>query len=144
MKMKIDKKNRQIDQANMNDLVQTFQKRNEEALKKKSRIEIGASLIETCPDFIPSSIKELASRHKKFVKAAKSSGLPSLGIREFKNSLAFCIKNLISLACPEIVNDSDFNLAPSLTTTECDTKLAKILILYNFSLPAIRQNIVYA
>ena len=35
MKMKIDKKNRQIDQANMNDLVQTFQKRNEEALKKK-------------------------------------------------------------------------------------------------------------
>lgn len=142
--MKIDKKNRKIDQENMEDLVQTFKTRNEEALRKKSRVEIGASLIETCPEFIPNSITETKSRHTKFVKSAKSSGLPQLGVREFKNALAYCIKNLISLACPELVNDQDFNLAQSLTATECDTKLAKILILYKLSLPAIRQNVVYA
>lgn len=141
--MKIDKKYRLIDQENMADLVATFKKRNEDALKKKSKIEIASSLIETCPELIPSTVAEVTTRHKKFQKMAKSSGLPSLGSKEFKSAIMACIKHLLQLSMPELVNNTDFNLSPSLTAAECNSKLSKVLLLYKLALPAIRQYVVY-
>ena len=142
--MKMEKKYQQMDEANMNDLVATFKTRHEDALQKKTKIEIGASLIETCPDFIPQSVSEIVKIHKKFVKSAKSAGLPALGIREYKNALCFCIKNLLNLATPQLVDNNDFNLAPSLTAAEVNNKITKVLLLYKLAEPSIRQHIVYS
>ena len=142
--MRMEKKYQQIDEANMNDLVETFKKRHEDALEKKTKIEIGASLIETCPDFIPESVSDVVKIHKRFVKSAKSAGLPTLGIREYKSALCFCIKNLLNLATPQLVENNDFNLAPSLSASEVNNKLTKVLLLYKLAEPSIRQHIVYS
>ena len=144
MKMKIGRLNRKLDESNMKDLLETFKKRNQELVNKREKYEVGSSLIETCPEFIPKSINEVASVHKRFNKAAKSAGLPALGSREYKMALACCIKNLLKLACPQLVNDADFTFAPSLSAEEMNTKISKILLLYKLSLPLIRQNVVYA
>ena len=140
----MEKKYQQIDEENMNDLVKTFKKRHEDALEKKTKIEIGASLIETCPEFIPDTVADFAKIHKKFAKSAKNAGLPALGTREFKNALCLCIKNLLNLATPQLVDDKDFNLAPSLSAAEVNNKLTKVLLLYKLAEPSIRQHIVYS
>ena len=142
-KMQMEKYYQQIDESNMQDLLETFQKRHEEALNKKTKVEMAASMIETSPEFIPKTVAEIVSLHKRFAKSAKNAGLPSFGSREYKNAICVCIKNLLTLATPELVDDNLFTLAPSLSAAEVNSKLSKILLLYHLALPSIRQHIVY-
>lgn len=139
----MEKYYQQVDESNMQDLLETFKKRHEEALNKKTKVEMAASLIETAPEYIPKTISEIPSLHKKFTKSAKNAGLASFGSREYKNAICVCVKNLLTLSTPELVDDNLFNLAPSLTAAEVNSKLSKILLLYQLALPSIRQHVVY-
>ena len=135
---------KKIDEDNMKDLLETFKKRNDDIINKREKCEIGSSLIETCPEFIPNSISEIGTKHKKYNKAAKSAGLGTLGPREFKIAISYCVKNLLKKAAPELVNENDFSIAQSLSASEVNVKMTKILSLYKLGQPLIRQHIVYA
>ena len=143
-KLIMEKTYRKIDDSNMHDLLVTFKKRNEDAVKKQTKIQLCSTLIETCPEFIPNTISELTSIKKRFNKAADSAGLPSLGPRELKAAICLCIYNLLKLATPELANESDFTFAKSLTAAEVNSKFSKALLLYKLALPSIRQYIVYS
>ena len=141
--MKIEKVYASIDAANMKDLLQTFAAKNTEADRKKSKIELGASLIETMQELIPKSINDCTQKYQKFKKMASDAGFPVLGSREFKQALCLCIKNLLTHATPELIQDNDFSLAPSLSAKETNSKLTKVLLLYQLALPMIKQHVVY-
>ena len=132
-----------VDAANMKDLLKTFAAKNNEADRKKSKIELGASLVETMQDLVPKSINDCAKKYQKFKKVASDAGFPVLGSREFKQALCMCIKNLLNHSTPELVQENDFNLAPSLSAPETNKKLTKVLLLYQLALPMIKQYVVY-
>ena len=54
-----------------------------------------------------------------------------------------CIKHFLNLSWPELIHANDFELAPSLSAADANTKVAKALILYSLALPKIRQFVVY-
>ena len=142
-KMKMEAVYVKSDESNMKDLMVTFAAKNEEANRKRSRVEIGSSMIETFQELIPKTISEFSNKHKKFKKSAGDAGYPQLGSREFKQSLFLCIKNLLQHSAPELINEQDFSLAPSLNATQTNKKLSKVLLLYQLALPMIRQYVVY-
>lgn len=121
----------------------TFAEKHPNLIDKKSKIEIGSSLIETAPDLIPPSADDLNSRFKRFKSACKSAGFSNYGIREYKCCLLMCIKHFLNLSLPELINPSDYDVAPSLAAADVNIKVGKALMLYQLALPKIREHVIY-
>ena len=132
-----------LDSDNNTDLLKNFADKHKEANSKKTKIEIGASLLQTQPDLIPSTIQEITAKHKKYCKAAQCAGFDRLGIREFKSAVLLCIKSLLELSVPELVVTANYEISASLSVKEVDKKVTKALSLYALATPKIREYIVY-
>ena len=132
-----------IDNDNYMDLLKNFADKNKEALSKKTKLEIAASLMETSPDLILTSLKDMTSKLKKYNKAAQSAGFDKLGSREYKSAVLLCIKSLLELSVPELVISKNYEVSVSLSAKDLDSKVIKALSLYSLASPKIKEFIVY-
>ena len=125
------------------EVAKVFADKNRDLIDKKSKYEIGSSLLETAPDLIPTALDDVTAKYRRFKKSASSAGFGNFGIREYKCSLLMCIKHFLGLSWPELISPNDYEVATSLSADDLNLKVAKALVLYKLALPKIRQFIVY-
>lgn len=139
-----EKTGRQIDLQNQKIKIEKIIGKNLNDNNQFDKLMIGAALCETNPGLIPEDLTMLKAKHKKYQKEARMTGTSVLGEKQFKMSLILCIRRLLKLGVPEVINEKDFEWSDSTSKAEMDKKLTKALFMYKAFEPKIRAVISFA